>query len=221
MSDVPLTRGHPKQRIGMKKSKRETVDTKRRIIAAASTLFLEKGFCDVGIAEVMAAVGLTTGGFYRHFESKDELIAEANRAANEKLFGFYDSAVVGLGPLEAMEAIVDLYLDQTQNNESPDLCPLANLGSELRHTSDHIREVAMEGHQRWVGALAAFAAELEIPYYARVADAIVSTIVGAVTLSQLAVDPVIADAILNNARATVHTMLLNSVTESEAVEEAV
>jgi TetR/AcrR family transcriptional repressor of nem operon len=204
----------------MKKSKVDTALTKQRIVDAASALFLTKGFAEVAIADVMASVGLTPGGFYRHFASKDELIAVANRAANEQLFQYYDEAVAGMGPMDAIEAFVQLYLYQVQNKTSPDLCPLANLGSELRHTNEHIRSVAMEGHQRLVNAFAALTGELEIPDHVSVADSIVSIIVGAVTLSQVAVDSVVADSILASAQATVHTLLQTSLTTARSLPEA-
>lgn len=191
----------------MKKSKADTAETRLRIIAIASALFLEKGLAETGVADVMTAAGLTQGGFYRHFESKDQLIAEANRAANAALFAHYQQATAGKGPREAMEIIVGLYLDQAQGGSAGVLCPLANLGSELRHADHHIRTVAMEGYRNLVGAFTMLAGQLGIADHASVADAIVSTIVGAVTLSRLSVDVMIAENILDNARHTVGTLL--------------
>jgi TetR/AcrR family transcriptional repressor of nem operon len=191
----------------MKKSKLDTAETKRRIVSTASTLFLQNGLAETGIADVMEAAGLTQGGFYRHFESKDELIAEANRVANAKLFDFYSAAIEGKQALEAMEIIARLYLYQSQGNELETLCPLANLGSELRHANDHIRSVAMEGYQRLAETFTMMAKQVGIADHASVADSIVSTIVGAVTLSRLSVDKVTAESILENALATVRTLL--------------
>ena len=191
----------------MKKSKVETAETRRRIIATASTLFMEKGLGETGIADVMAAAGLTQGGFYRHFESKEQLIAEANREANEQLFRYYDEAVAGKGPLEAMDIIVDLYLYQFGKDGARQLCPLANLGSELHHANEAIRAVAMQGYQSLSASFAHLMGQLGIADNASVADAIVATIVGAVTLSRLSVDAALSKNILDNARATVAAML--------------
>ncbi|WP_295990390.1 TetR/AcrR family transcriptional regulator [Rugamonas sp.] len=191
----------------MKKSKVETAETRRRIISTASKLFMERGLGETGIAEVMVAAGLTQGGFYRHFESKEQLIAEANREANEELFRFYDEAVAGKGPLESMETIVSLYLYQSREDGTGKLCPLANLGSELYHSNDHIRTVAMEGYQRFTASFARMMGQMGIADNVSVSDAIVSTIVGAVTLSRLSVDEVISKNILDNAQTTVRTLL--------------
>src|SRR4029077_1211055 len=67
----------------MKKSKIETAETRRRIVKAAAAEFRRKETHAPGLCELMAAAGLTHGGFYRHFDSKDQLIAEACAAGME------------------------------------------------------------------------------------------------------------------------------------------
>ena len=191
----------------MKKSKVETAETRRRIISTASRLFMERGLGETGIADVMAAAGLTQGGFYRHFESKEQLVAEANREANQQLFRYYDEAIAGHGPMEAMDIIVGLYLHQFGKDGLRQLCPLANLGSELHHANEHIRAVAMEGYRSLAAAFAHMMGQLGIADHASVAEAIVATIVGAVTLSRLSVDAAVSKNILDNAQATVRTLL--------------
>lgn len=58
----------------MRKSRQEAAETRARIVTAASTEFAENGIAATGLSEVMAAAGLTHGGFYKHFESKDQLV---------------------------------------------------------------------------------------------------------------------------------------------------
>ena len=60
----------------MKKSKIEAAETRRRIVKTAAAEFRRKGINGAGVNDVMAAAGLTHGGFYRHFDSKDELVAD-------------------------------------------------------------------------------------------------------------------------------------------------
>ena len=69
----------------MRKSKQEAAATRQRIINAAAEEFRKNGIAGTGLAELMAAAGLTHGGFYRHFDSKDQIIAEACGAAGESL----------------------------------------------------------------------------------------------------------------------------------------
>src|SRR5580698_2106937 len=69
----------------MKKSRAETEQTRRRIVATASRRLRRDGIDATGVAEVMADAGLTHGGFYRHFDSKEQLVAEAYAAGLESL----------------------------------------------------------------------------------------------------------------------------------------
>ena len=64
----------------MRRTKEEAAETKAQIIACAAKLFRENGIARTSVADVMQAAGLTHGGFYRHFGSKDELLLAAMRA---------------------------------------------------------------------------------------------------------------------------------------------
>ena len=63
----------------MRKSRAETAETRARILSTASKMFLDKGLGAVGMRDMMAGASLAPGGFYRHFGSKDRLIAEASQ----------------------------------------------------------------------------------------------------------------------------------------------
>jgi TetR/AcrR family transcriptional repressor of nem operon len=76
----------------MRVSKQEAARTRERIIAAAAVEFRRKGIAGAGLSDLMSAAGLTHGGFYRHFESKDELIAEACAAAIDSVATMYAAA---------------------------------------------------------------------------------------------------------------------------------
>jgi TetR/AcrR family transcriptional repressor of nem operon len=170
-------------------------------------VFLDQGIAATGIADVMAAAGLTQGGFYRHFDSKEQLIAEANSAAFDELLTMFETKMAGKPPREALDTIVRLYLHQRRGKDPVFLCPLANLGSELQRWNNEVKAGAMDGYQRLVRLVAAQTERLEIRDHQRVADAIVSTIVGAVTLSQLAPDATKAKAMLANAQFVVGVLL--------------
>ena len=118
----------------MRKSKSEAAATRERIIATASRLVLEKGLATVGMRDLMQAAGLTPGGFYRHFASRDDLIAEAIRAAFDRLLIMLESEIADKIPAKQLEVIVSIYLGQSRNAiqvEAPYLCPLAQLGAEM------------------------------------------------------------------------------------------
>ena len=76
----------------MKKSKAETAETRKRIIEVAAQTFKNHGIHATGVAEIMSTVGLTHGGFYRHFESKEQLIAAAFAKNMEDLAVAFETA---------------------------------------------------------------------------------------------------------------------------------
>lgn len=184
----------------MRKSRAEKAETRARILSTASKLFLDKGLATVGMRDVMAGVSLTPGGLYRHFPSKDRLIAEASRVAFDSSFAMLQSETIGKSPAQAVERIVSIYLEQSQVREKPYLCPLAMLGAELSHSDPQVREVAVNGHLRIVQLIADHLTHRTRREALATASGIVSTLVGAVTLADIALDSVMASAILSNAR---------------------
>jgi TetR/AcrR family transcriptional repressor of nem operon len=189
----------------MKKSIIDTAQTRKRIVATASTMFLAQGLASTCIADIMTAAGLTHGGFYRHFESKEQLIAEAAASACRQLLALFSEATINKPPREALSTLIGFYLDQS--DEVAALCTLASLGSELRHSDEHVKLIVMNGHQEMVDFIAQQARLLDIPDPDGIADAIVSAMVGAVMISRLAGDAATANVILGHARAVVGRLL--------------
>src|SRR5260221_369040 len=97
----------------MRHSKAEKAKTHKRIVAIASKRFREEGLAGIGIADLMKEAGLTVGGFYKHFKSRDELVAEAVGSALE-LWKCQVNAAASGGPPVTYEALVDDYLSQAQ-----------------------------------------------------------------------------------------------------------
>lgn len=195
----------------MKKSKADTAKTRKRIITTASKVFLAQGLAGTGIADIMAAAGMTQGGFYRHFDSKEQLIAEANSEASDQLLALFEAATRGKPPREALATIVAMYLDQSE--EVSALCSLASLGSELRHSDSEVKAVAMRGHERMLDFVTEKTRLLGVPDHVCVANAVVSTMVGAVTIARLSADTATAQVILDNARNVVGGLIQSPATE--------
>jgi TetR/AcrR family transcriptional repressor of nem operon len=137
----------------MRKSKEETAESRRRILDAAARLYRERGFDGVGVAEIMEAAGMTHGGFYRHFPSKEALIGEAMSEA------FMERAA----PLEGMNGAaahallrdyIGMYLSKP-HLDNPGLgCPVAAVGSEAAHVGGDVSRVFDEGIARIVDRVA-------------------------------------------------------------------
>src|ERR1700739_4362043 len=94
-------RHHRRQR-SMRKSKVETARTRKRIVKAAGAEFAANGISEAALARVMAAAGLTHGGFYRHFASKDQLILEACSNTLLSLVSGLELLVNGKPPEQAL-----------------------------------------------------------------------------------------------------------------------
>jgi TetR/AcrR family transcriptional regulator, transcriptional repressor for nem operon len=187
----------------MRKSRAETAETRARILSTASKMFLDRGLGAVGMRDVMAGASLTPGGFYRHFRSKDRLIVEASSAALDRAFAMLERETAGKSQAQAVERIVSVYLGQSQVAKKPYLCPLAMIGAELRHSDPQVRAIAIAGYQRIVQLIASRLENRTKRAALVTAGGIVSTLVGAVTLAEIAPEPAIAGAILGNAKAVI------------------
>ena len=190
----------------MRKSRSEAAKTREKIVAVASQVFLDKGLGTVGMRDVMKAAGLTAGGFYRHFSSKDELITEAIRAAFDRLFAMFEREIEGKPGSEALARISTLYLQQSRDRSSATalyLCPLAQLGSELRHATSAVQAIAIDGHGRFISLIARCLSELPPDEAAARATTIVSLLIGAVTLAGLSPDSKAASHLLRQAKLSI------------------
>lgn len=183
----------------MRKSRTETAESRARIVSNASRLFLKEGITSVGTREIMSASGIAQGGFYRHFDSKEQLLEAAYQAVLEDLFEMFEERTAGMSSKDALKTIITLYLSQSPSTSDVDLCPLAMLGSELKRTSEDVRNIALLGFERFVRLLETHLTEMDKPHPPSLATAISSTLVGAVTLASIAPQRTTAKKILKSA----------------------
>lgn len=104
--------------------------TRARIVEAAAAEFRARGVSGVGVADVMERAGLTHGGFYAHFSSKDELLAEALGWASRPHEAL-EQAVGAVAPARRLGAVIDRYLSPEHAAHPERGCPVAALGPEL------------------------------------------------------------------------------------------
>src|SRR5258708_7675930 len=129
---------------GMRKSREEAAQTRKHIVRAAARQFREKGIAATGLAELMKAAGLTHGGFYKHFASKDRLVAEATAAA-------VDSLLKEMAAHPTFKSAVAAYLSTRHRDNPASGCPLAALGDELARSGKEARAAATAGVTKLVG----------------------------------------------------------------------
>jgi TetR/AcrR family transcriptional repressor of nem operon len=178
----------------MRKSREEATQTRKRIVTAASKSFRRDGVVATGLIDLMSAAGLTHGGFYKHFESKDQLVAEACDEAVDALIEKLTAAAAG-GQVEAAA----LYLSTWHRDNPADGCPLSAIGSELGRSDDKTRAVATAGFLKLVEVVAGQFGELPPETARRRAMVAVSTMIGAVTMARIVNDPGLSAEILKEA----------------------
>ena len=137
----------------MRQSRQATAESRARIVKAASHLFRRNGLEATGVAEVMQAAGLTHGGFYRHFPSKDALASEAVAAA-------FDERTRVLSPDgrppdgAALRAYIEMYLSNGHLEHPETGCPMAALASEAAHAPPELHSALAIGGERLVDLIA-------------------------------------------------------------------
>jgi len=176
----------------MRRSKDDTAETRRRIIDVASTEFRRNGIANVSVNDVMTAAGLTHGGFYRHFESKEQLVAEACDCALTSLVESLEKSARKTD--SELATFLENYLSAPHRDNAGDGCALATLGSELARADKQTREAATRGYKQLVAAIERL---LPIsPESKNKATFIATSIIGTVTVARIVNDRTVSNELL-------------------------
>jgi TetR/AcrR family transcriptional repressor of nem operon len=135
----------------VRRSREDTIETRARIVAVASRLFRARGIQATSVADVMAAAGLTVGGFYRHFDSKEALVAEAIDTASRETTAAHVAASGG-GEVDLLP-LLDRYLSDAHRKNPGQGCPVAALCSEVAHEGRTTKKAFTEALQRLLGTV--------------------------------------------------------------------
>ncbi|BAN26685.1 TetR/AcrR family transcriptional regulator [Caballeronia insecticola] len=180
----------------MRKSRQEAAETRQRIVESASVRFRENGIDATALADLMAQAGLSHGGFYKHFASKEQVVLESLELASNALRDGMSTALEGKG---GINAAVAAYLSAEHRDNPGGGCPFVALSGELARGSEEVRHAATEGIERLI---AMFASEIDAPPAAAKKRALlmVSTMIGALSLARMVDDATLSDTILREAR---------------------
>jgi TetR/AcrR family transcriptional regulator, transcriptional repressor for nem operon len=190
----------------MKVSREKAAEHRGTIVRAAGRLFREKGFDDVSVADVMKAAGLTHGGFYGHFASKDELAAEACGSALMHRVASWPSLPPGStadAKATSLAAIAESYLTTDHRDNPGRGCLFAALGGEVGRQPLAVREKVGEGFQAYVAKLAGLLPGRKAARRREEAIAAMAAFVGAMILSRAVSDPVFSEEILGATAKTI------------------
>jgi TetR/AcrR family transcriptional regulator, transcriptional repressor for nem operon len=178
--------------------KQETHDQLLRAAARSLRLHGPEG---IGVNKIMAQAGLTRGGFYAHFGSRDMLVAEAIDAVFEDVKGrFFDRAPAGTDPHVELNDIISGYVSPKHRDMREQGCPLPILSADMARMEPQSRERFGTGVANAITKLAELLARIGVPDAHMAATAALSEMVGALALSRSVADPAQSDDLLKQVR---------------------
>ncbi|MFP5498714.1 MAG: TetR/AcrR family transcriptional regulator [Gammaproteobacteria bacterium] len=188
----------------MPRVSRKQAELNREIIVEAATrLFRERGIHGISVSDVMAAAGLTHGGFYGHFESREALATEAcNRAFEQSSERWQARVEQSPDPEAARLALIDPYLSAANRDNPGDSCPVAAFAGEMCHEAadSALQRSFIRGFEASMGILAATQATGTPEGDRQAAIAQYAMMVGALTLARATKGNGLSDEFLAAAR---------------------
>ncbi|MCY0986941.1 TetR/AcrR family transcriptional regulator [Nannocystis sp. ILAH1] len=173
--------------------------TRQDILASATRLLRERGIGGASVAEVMKGAGLTVGGFYAHFESKEALVSASLRQSLRELWG---NLVAGAGKLRGVEAVsfvVRRYLSRSHRDHPGEGCPLPAVVADVAQAGEPVREGLAHELGDYADALAECIADQSAPSRQR-ALALLSLMYGGLSLARALKGTPVSDEILKSCR---------------------
>ena len=183
----------------MRVTREQAAANRERIIEAAGKLFRSKGFSGIGVADLMKAAALTHGGFYGHFASKDDLIAQASRRSMQRSAQNWRKVVAESGS-DAFSKLLTGYLSPRHRDDSGHGCVFASLAGEAARFGKPVREAFAEGLEPLIDILSGLVGGRTKAARRRKAIAVLSELIGALMLSRAVGHAGLSDEILDAGR---------------------
>jgi TetR/AcrR family transcriptional repressor of nem operon len=196
----------------MKVSRIQEAENHERILDVATRLFRERGIDGVGVAEIMKAAGLTHGGFYGHFKSKEDLVAQACARAVSRMRQNWTN-VIDQATGDPVEALAATYLTPKHRDGAGRGCPMAALGPEIARQSAPVRRAFTDELRPFLDYLSRSVHGSSNGLRRQRALATYATLVGALVVSRAVDDPNLSNEILSAVATTMHQ---NEVERSES-----
>jgi TetR/AcrR family transcriptional regulator, transcriptional repressor for nem operon len=176
-------------------SQTDKAETHKRIVKIAAKRLRENGLAGVGIAELMKEAGLTVGGFYKHFDSRDDLVIEALGSAFGGWKRRIDAAASGGTPL-SYESLIDDYLNEAHRDNPGTGCAFGALAGEIARGDKRTRALASEQIRNDIQLLAGLLRSKDKRTARSKAILTVCALVGAVSLARAVSDDALSLGIL-------------------------
>jgi TetR/AcrR family transcriptional regulator, transcriptional repressor for nem operon len=190
----------------MRVSKDEKARTHAAIVKTAAALMRQNGIAQTGVADVMEATGLTHGGFYRHFETKDDLAAAAITHAFNDTLDILEKRIEKEGAGDAVKWYTQRYLSTGHVNNAASGCPVAAIGTEGARLPLDVKCILGDGAQRTLCAVAKGTRDQS----EKQAMQIMAAMVGAVVIARSVGDHQVGENVLEACRELVENALPRS-----------
>lgn len=174
--------------------------THERIVETAARAIRRSGYGGTSVADIMKEAGLTHGGFYAHFPSRDAMLAEAADRAGAEAVAVSTRVTAAAPPKRALQALLGAYLSKAHLQGIETGCPVAALGSEMPRQAPEVRRAATRRIKEMIDVVARQSPDWGKPGAHEHALVTVATMVGTLLLARAVDDPKLADALLNAAQ---------------------
>jgi TetR/AcrR family transcriptional regulator, transcriptional repressor for nem operon len=189
----------------VKVSREQAAKHRERILEVATKRFRERGFDGIGVADLMQQAGFTHGGFYGHFSSKEELMAQAcTRAFAEKATLWQEERELDVD--RPLASVAKYYLTAEHRDDPGSGCPMATLAIDVSRQAPPVRRAFTEGLRQLVEFLTAKLPGSSQAAKRRRALAAWATLVGALMLARAVDDPELSDEILHAVSASLSAL---------------
>lgn len=169
--------------------------THERIVEVAARAIRRSGYAGTGVADIMKEAGLTHGGFYAHFASREALLAEAADHAGAAAVSRSANIAAAAAPGQSLQALLQAYLSQ-QHLESVELgCPVSALGSEMHRQAPEVRRAATRHIKAMIDLVARQLPDWGTPEAHELAMFMVSSMIGTMVMARAVDDPKLSDAL--------------------------
>nr|WP_309247861.1 TetR/AcrR family transcriptional regulator [Paenibacillus tyrfis] len=172
------------------------MNIRHKILQSASQSFRASGIKAVSVPQIMSGAGLTHGGFYAHFDSKEQLVAEACKSAMEGTVERLGSIAEQAADEQKLNAVIESYLSAAHRDSSEQGCIMPALAGDIARSSEDIREVFTEEVSRFLSFVSGLAGQDE-----NKSITLTATMVGSILLARSVNDPELSDKILSACRA--------------------
>ena len=173
--------------------------THERIVETAARAIRRSGYDGAGVAEIMKEAGLTHGGFYAHFDSREGMLAEAADRAGADTVAFLTRVAAEVPPKKALEAMISAYLSKGHVEGRESGCAVAALGSEMPRQAPKVRRAATRRIKEMIDLVARQSPDWGQPGAHERALVTVATALGALVLARAVDDPKLSDALRQEA----------------------